>query len=424
MLDGLSTLYAADENNNKKAANEARKIAYMEGLDDYEDLLYKPKEEKATASTLLYKPTDEQKQPVLLSNNMGEPTREDFSSDRAYEEYTQHKSRTDPRRYVGETPTYMHKAPGTEYTAINKLNSGTEVTYTGNKVRDKNGEFWAEIECKGQRGWVVANDLRVTNPNPQKTKPVSVQDETDTTIPLSESTVYYGHIDIGEKNGDLNQGDLTKEQLRELDGISLIDFANTEKTHIANWKFLAQLTSKGKMQDVVMEMIDHFLDGSGTDYTNEHLTKVVSEHKNTQAYMNDFSEVFKQFLQDNNGDYSAFANSGDFKDALENENVLLSKYSLDGWDSLLGGEYMAIHSWTDSIVEVKSLEVLPDGSYTGVLHFTFSDNFGLDSIDVKQFQLLAGFRSWYILQHYDKYKDKYKPFKTIVEIDYPISGNL
>jgi len=37
---------------------------------------------------------------------------------------------------------------------------------------------------------------------------------------------------------------------------------------------------------------------------------------------------------------------------------------------------------------------------------------------------LSGFRSWYILQHYEKYKEKYNPFKVKVEIEYPFEGVL
>ena len=74
LLDGLSTLYAADEKNNKKAANEARKIAYMEGLADYEDLLYKRKEENAKFTTLEYKPTGEKQESVKYSSGLVENT--------------------------------------------------------------------------------------------------------------------------------------------------------------------------------------------------------------------------------------------------------------------------------------------------------------------------------------------------------------
>jgi len=85
---------------------------------------------------------------------------------------------------------------------------------------------------------------------------------------------------------------------------------------------------------------------------------------------------------------------------------------------------IAIHVWTESEVSVNEFDLKKDGTYTGTLHFTFKDNFGLDEKDLNKYGFIAGFRSWYILQHYDKFNSKYKPFKTIVSIDFPISGRI
>ena len=65
-------------------------------------------------------------------------------------------------------------------------------------------------------------------------------------------------------------------------------------------------------------------------------------------------------------------------------------------------------------------------TYSGTLRFVFKDNFGLDTMDISsdKFGILAGFRAWFVLQHYDEYNGKHKPFKTVVTIDYPISGTL
>ena len=84
---------------------------------------------------------------------------------------------------------------------------------------------------------------------------------------------------------------------------------------------------------------------------------------------------------------------------------------------------MAIHSWTENQVDLTSFRVNSDNTYSGNLRFTFKDDFGLDSGDLDQWYL-AGFRSWFILQHYDKYNGKYKPFKTVITVDYPIFESL
>ena len=58
MKDGFAVSYAADYENNRKAANAARKIAYMESIPEFENLLLKPKEKNEKVSTLLYKPEE------------------------------------------------------------------------------------------------------------------------------------------------------------------------------------------------------------------------------------------------------------------------------------------------------------------------------------------------------------------------------
>lgn len=56
--------------------------------------------------------------------------------------------------------------------------------------------------------------------------------------------------------------------------------------------------------------------------------------------------------------------------------------------------------------------------------FTLYDHFGLDQADVEKFGFEAGFRSWYVLQHYSEYNYAYKPFLTMMEFDVTISGTI
>lgn len=81
-------------------------------------------------------------------------------------------------------------------------------------------------------------------------------------------------------------------------------------------------------------------------------------------------------------------------------------------------------------IEVSSYEF--DGrKYKYTLHFVMYDIFGLDEKDIEQrriafmpFGVLAGFRSWYILQHYDKYNKKYKPYISYMEFDRTFEGEI
>ena len=67
-----------------------------------------------------------------------------------------------------------------------------------------------------------------------------------------------------------------------------------------------------------------------------------------------------------------------------------------------------------------------DGThFSGTLHFKLYDNFGLDRNDVSgTYGLLSGFRSWYVLQHYDRIKGVYVPFVSLMEFDVPFEGNV
>ena len=178
------------------------------------------------------------------------------------------------------------------------------------------------------------------------------------------------------------------------------------------------------MQGVVNSMIDHFFDGTGTDYRNTVLTEKVKNHEQTKKYMKDFTNVFHNQLQQNEGDVKKLLESDDFREALKNSGVLLSTYDYYSLIDQTNGLTMAIHSWTENDVDIEAFKILSDGSYSGVLRFTFKDNFGLDKEDVKKFGKIPGFASWFTLQHYYKNSGKYKPFKTVVEIDYPISGKI
>lgn len=235
------------------------------------------------------------------------------------------------------------------------------------------------------------------------------------------STVYYGETKVDYP--DIKSGDISIEELNKKRYLSAKYISKDEQYHINQWKQLCNLLSIGEMKTVLNDMIAHFLDGSGSDYSNDLLTKNVRNHKTTQSFMEDFSNVFNQFMVQYNGNIQEFANSKLFKNTLKNSGVLLSKYAYDGLDMFTGLE-MAIHSWTISEVQISNLNIQPNGTYSGILKFTFSDIFGLDEADIQKYGFLNGFKSWYILQHHSKYQNKYKPFKTVVVIDYPIQGTL
>ena len=142
--------------------------------------------------------------------------------------------------------------------------------------------------------------------------------------------------------------------------------------------------------------------------------------------MSDFTDVLKGNLKNTHGNISLI-NNEDFEDDV-NDKAKFSTYAYDGFD-ILSGLTIAIHAWTESKVDVVKYEQ-KGNNYSGTLKFTLIDNFGLDKEDLdndrwnQKYGILSGFRSWYILQHYEKYKENYNPFKVKVEIEYPFEGVL
>lgn len=209
--------------------------------------------------------------------------------------------------------------------------------------------------------------------------------------------------------------------------INVKDLLVPEIVHIQTFRSLGNVSSftNKDMNKVANQLIDHFLSGTGNDFSSDEFTKAVGKHKETQRYMDDFTKTFKEELSKYNGSVSDILDSGKFHKALRKNGVLLTQYDYSDFKDLLGGYTFSVHSWTESDVSLKNLNINDDGTYKGVLEFSFKDNFGLDKNDLPpQYAAIPGFKSWFILQHSKKYNGKYKPFKTVVVLEKEFSGKL
>ena len=95
----------------------------------------------------------------------------------------------------------------------------------------------------------------------------------------------------------------------------------------------------------------------------------------------------------------------------------------NGVFNMINGYTFCLDSLWGNQIEVKSYN-RTGNSYSGVLEFTLYDHFGLDAPDVEKFGFLAGFRAWYILQHFDRFNGAYKPFVTVINFEVPFSGSF
>lgn len=125
--------------------------------------------------------------------------------------------------------------------------------------------------------------------------------------------------------------------------INANDLLVPEAVHIASLRNLGNLSSCSNkdMNKVANQLIDHFLSGTGNDFSSVEFTKAVGEHKQTQRYMDDFTKTFKEALSEYNGNVSEIVNSKSFNDTLKktkcychNTIIVISKIYLEDIHSL------------------------------------------------------------------------------------------
>lgn len=336
---------------------------------------------------------------------------------------------------------------GSTYDA-REVTAGTYITYTSTNVGKKktptiskyySDEAWcsaSDFTYSGYSSIISIDSLtgKITAKGTGSTTVTAVHkvtDRTDTfTVYVSKLLIYqtrntYYYDDNGDYASDLEYNDMSKDELRDLDWVSWIDFTGyTPALHRADWEYMCTtLFSTGDLQDVILDMIDHFMDGTGTSYSNSTLTQKAYEHDSTQSYISAVESKLTTLLNTYDGDISAleyFAStreSNPFVQALKGTNQPVYNTTADK----VNGLTICVDGLWGNKIEVTSFN-LSGNTYTYTLHYTLYDHFGLDQNDVEKYGPLAGFRSWYVLQHYNEYNGAYRPFLTMIEFDVTVSG--
>ena len=228
---------------------------------------------------------------------------------------------------------------------------------------------------------------------------------------------------------DLCYSNMTKEDLRNMPLINWSDFLLSEKNHIMNWKLLAWTFSSGDMVDIAQDMINYFLSGNGGTYSNDILTKEARRHSDSNRYINETTNIINDWIKNNNGDIKDLA-----YDIENRDNTIMVKNMKDcvdppTYDDIWGGLGICVDGTYGNQIDITSYKF--DGvNYEYTVKYTIYDIFGLDNDDIShpdrlmQFGLIQGFRSWYILQHWDAYNFKYKPYITYIEFEETIKGSI
>lgn len=215
---------------------------------------------------------------------------------------------------------------------------------------------------------------------------------------------------------DLQSGDISRSEMIRIGSIYNFAINPDEFAYPASWHFnimktSAEVVSWGEYAPVVREMIARFESNTGTTYRSDLLNKAMSEHKTTNTFSQDIIKAIRNEVDDRGVASNTLV---DAVTSYVNQNSTLPKFNDYDWLNGLGA---AVHDVYAVQVTLTKLE-FKGQELRGTLSYKVQDHFGLDRPDVdgKGFENLIPYRSWFLLQRYEKYG--YKPFISEMSFDY------
>lgn len=224
---------------------------------------------------------------------------------------------------------------------------------------------------------------------------------------------------------DLQHGDFTATQIMKLGALYSFAITSNEmllpaSVHFTNMRATTSIVSfMGKYSGIIGELIDRFEENSGATYTSELLTEAMQNHRTTKAFHAEIQRTIQSLLSQHD---MMPANTRSTVTNKVNTSVSLPKFD-DAIDRL-NGLGIAVHDIYAARVELTELE-FKGREYRGKLVYKIQDHFGLDVPDVnggKWFEFISIFRSWFLLQRYEKYN--FKPFITEMNFTMDIKGTF
>ena len=207
---------------------------------------------------------------------------------------------------------------------------------------------------------------------------------------------------------DLQSGDISRREMIKIGQFYNFAFNPDEFAYPASWHFnimkmSVEVVAWGEYAPVVRDMIAKFESNTGGIFRSELLNKAISEHKTTKRFSQDIINVIRKNIDDK-GRISPLLRESITN--YVNKNTPLPKFNNYDWLNGLGA---AVHDVYAVQVTLSNLEFKGE-DIRGTLTYKIQDHFGLDRPDVdgKGFENLMPYRSWFLLQRYDKYG--YKPF--------------
>ncbi|XZI87769.1 DUF3289 family protein (plasmid) [Clostridium perfringens] len=299
----------------------------------------------------------------------------------------------------------VRKGPGISYDSIGQLHQGDNV-----RIIAKNGE-WYKIKYDFGYGYVHSDFIKINN-------------NINNRVCIFKSERFKLLDSEGNLANDLKANDFDESQILAINGLFKNEINRKEEYLFDDLRRMGKaLFSIGELEDVFLDMVDHFKNANGIDYKNEILNKHIREHKSTKEYVNKIKELAIEELKINKGDLSKieFDKNGKLYQKIQ-QNVKFPDYS--SLFDIIEGLTITVHDTWANKVEIRDYSI-NGNKFTGKLHYVIYDHFGLDKPDVeKKYVYLSGFRAWFTLQHFKKFKGLYKPFVTVMEIDVPFTGEI
>ena len=294
--------------------------------------------------------------------------------------------------------------------------------------QDHNGEWWnggwqrwGKSEWKGEKASSFRPDDRGSVTLIEPAKGYWVDGEPDYWKPVTGLTlpfeIYHTKREMDDYSADdLQSGDRSRSEMSEIGMFYNFAINPDELAYPASWHFnimkaSAEVAAWGEYAPVVREMIARFESNVGGTYKSELLDKAILEHKTTGKFSQDIINVIRGEVDERG---VVISNLKDVVTSYVNQNSILPKFNDNDWFNGLGA---AVHDVYAVQVTLTKLE-FKGKELRGTLSYKIQDHFGLDRPDVdgKGFENTITYRSWFLLQRYEKYG--YKPFISEMRFDY------
>lgn len=225
---------------------------------------------------------------------------------------------------------------------------------------------------------------------------------------------------------DLVSGDLDKNQIESTINVTSGYIDQSAETHRTKWENLVNNTTVFGLRSVGLDMVNHFMNGTLTNYSNTDLTSAAQTHSSTVEFIEDVKYLLEQSIisVDGNIEELRFNNENRRESFFSSSAIVqgLKNPIFDNASDLEKGLMICVDSLQGYELILRECE-RTDNKVSGKIRIILYDHYGLEADDVNKFGL-SGFESWFILQHYDAYNDSYGPFVTIMSFDVDFTVDL